>query len=46
MEDEQIQQQHTEREKVEQNPEIEQVRLPIVDCRLSIESPLQSAIGN
>jgi hypothetical protein len=34
--DKQIQHQHAHREQVEENPEVEQVRSPIVDCRLLI----------
>jgi hypothetical protein len=31
-----VQHQHAKREKVEDDPEIEQVGLPIVDCQFSI----------
>jgi len=48
MEDTEIQHQHAEREKIEENPEIDQVRFPVVDCQFSFETTTWVAlkIGN
>jgi hypothetical protein len=36
VEDAKVQYQHAQREKIEQDPVVEQGRLPIAECRLSI----------
>jgi hypothetical protein len=38
MKNPEIQGQHAEREKVEENPEIEQIKVPIVNCQCQLKT--------